>query len=302
MMKTKWYKVGAVVFVLALSLISALLRTADDGQTQLRTVTCADDLEGSRIGGIKSYMGPEASKIYFQSLLGREISAYLEYDSFDDAVKGLKKGEVDAVWACDVTADYAVEKYAGIGILDSSELSATSNLAQPRFSFSIGMPAGKETDETLKKLNAALDQIRLEGKLSVLINDYIKNMGSFGEEDMWSRNERFRKNHEMKGSLDIGITGAAPPVETVDGNGEPDGFCVALLDELACKLGTDINIKVLDSETAYSELMSGRVDALFAVAASGNTTQEEKKLKTTIGFFDMFNYRFLIRSAVGTEN
>ena len=299
-MKRKYYKVGAVIFMLVLAMISALLWPAKDAPNELRTVTCADDLTGSRIGGVKSYMGPEASKIYFQSLLGRDISAYREYDSFDDAVNALQKGEVDAIWACDVTAEYAIRAYEGLTLLNNSELSATANLVQPRFSFAFGMPDNKESAEKIKKINEAVEQVNKEGKLNVLINDYINNARNatmFHEENMWSRSERYLSTHDVKGSLDIGITGAAPPVELIDSNGEPSGFCVAFLDEIACKLGTDINIKIIDTETAYSELMAGKVDALLAVAASGNTTQEEKKIITSVGYLDMHNYRFLIRNA-----
>ena len=76
---------------------------------------------------------------------------------------------------------------------------------------------------------------------------------------------------------------------------------MALLDEIACRLCTDINIRILDTETAYSQVMAGKVDALFAVASSGNTTQEDKKFLTTTGYLDMYNYKFLVRVAGDAE-
>ncbi|MBO4762434.1 MAG: transporter substrate-binding domain-containing protein [Lachnospiraceae bacterium] len=298
-MKTKWYKFGAVVFLLILTLVSAVLWKTGDGQKELKTVTCADDLEGSRIGGVRSYMGPEASGIYFESLLGRDTSAYREYDSFEDAVEGLRTGEVDAIWACDSTADYAVKNYGDLDILDNSDMSATARLSKPRFSFALAVTDDKEGEETRKRLSDAIDKIRSDGTLGRLVNDYIKNAVStdpFREEDMWSRTDRFRFTHEMSGSLDIGITGSAPPIEMIDEDGQPSGFCVAMLDEIACRLCTDINIRILDTETAYSQLMAGKIDALFAGADSGNTTQEDKKFLTTTGYLDMYNYKFLVRT------
>ena len=127
-MKIKWYKIGAVVFMLGLTLTSALLFKTDSTGKKMRVVKTAADLSGARVGGVKSYMGPEASGIYFESLIGSDISAYREYDTFDDAVAGLKAGEVDAIWACDVTADYAVRRYEGLEILSSEGMAATANL------------------------------------------------------------------------------------------------------------------------------------------------------------------------------
>ncbi len=303
-MKKKWYKFGAVVFLLLLTLVSAVIWKTGDGQKDLKTVKSADDLTGSRIGGVRSYMGPEASEIYFRSILGRDISSYREYDSFEDAVEGLKGGEVDAIWACDTTAEYAVKNYGDLEILDSSDMSATAQLSKPRFSFALAVPDDKESEETCKRLSEAIDKIRTDGTLGRLVNDYVKNAVStdpFYEEDMWSRTDRFRFTHEMSGSIDIGITGSAPPVEMIDGEGKPCGFCVALLDEIACRLCTDINIRILDTETAYSQVMAGKVDALFAVASSGNTTQEDKKFLTTTGYLDMYNYKFLVRAAGDAE-
>jgi ABC-type amino acid transport substrate-binding protein len=280
---------------------SATLWKTKDEHKELAVVTTADDLAGKRIGGVRSFLEPEASAVYFQSLIGREISAYREYDSFDEAVAGLKNGDVDAVWACDVTAEYAVKKYGGLDILDNSDMAATARLAQPRFSFAFAMR--RDNDKNVKKeqqrFNDAINKLRSDGTVSSLYNDYIKNgaaVTQFYEEDMWSRTDRFRDLHEMSGSIDVGITGAAPPVEIIDESGRPCGFCVAFLDELACELCTDINIRILDTETAYSELMAGKVDYLFASAASDNTTQEEKKYLTSDGYMVMNNYRFLVRS------
>gem|GEM_PF-1643623 len=305
-MKTKWYKVGAVAFMLIVSMVSAIIWTADTAQKDLKNVKCADDLTGAKVGGVKSYMGPEASAIYFRSIIGRDISSYREYDSFEDAVVGLKEGEVDAVWACDVTADYAVKRYEGLSMLDNSEMAATANLNEERFKFALTMPDNEEGKELKKKLDEALSSVQNDGMLDVLKNDYIRNASDidpFYEEEMWSINDRFRSSHEMKGTITVGVTGGAPPVELIDENGKPYGFCVALIDEIACRLCTDIDIKVLDPETAYSQLMAGRVDALFAGAETGNTTQEEKKFLTTTGYQAMRNYKFLVRSVQEeTEN
>ncbi len=298
-MKIKWYKIGAVVFMLGLTLTSALLFKTDSTGKKMRVVKTAADLSGAKVGGVKSYMDPEASGIYFESLIGSDISAYREYDTFDDAVAGLKAGEVDAIWACDVTADYAVRRYEGLEILSTEGMAATANLVTPRFSFAFMMPDSEDGKETQKTLNEALEELRSSGTLGRLTDDYLSagsGGASFTEEDMWSRTDKFRSNHEISGSIDIGITGGAPPVEIIDENGNPGGFCVAFLDEIACCLNTDINIKILDAETAYSQLLAGRVDALLAGAESGNTTQEKKKFLTTSGYRNMYNYRFLVRS------
>lgn len=302
-MKRKWYKLGAVVIMIVLTALSAILWPAKGVSKELRNVTCADDLAGAKIGGVKSYMGAEASKIYFQSLLGRDVSGYREYDSFEDAVEGLREGEVDGIWACDVTAGYASKKY-GLKILDSKDMSATANLAAPRFSFAFAMADTPENKLLKEKLDTGLTEIIKDGTVRNLVNDYVtkaSEIGKFYEEDMWSRGDRFRSNNEISGSINIGITGATPPLDYIDEYGRPCGFCVAFLDELACELCTDINIEILDTDTAFTQLMSGRVDALLTGAASGNTTQEQKKFLTSIGYLEMYNYKFLVREPVTDE-
>ncbi len=304
-MKIKWYKIGAIIFVTVLAVISAVFPGADDAGNEMREVKTAADLSGAKVGGVKSYMGPDASKIYFESLLGVDIAAYREYDTFGDAVAGLKAGEVDSIWACDVTADYAVRKYEGLEILGNEGMAATTRLGRPRFSFAFMMPDNEDGKETREILNKALEDLSLTGTLSRLTTDYITSASggvSFSEDDMWSRTDKFRANHEISGTIDIGITGGAPPIEVIDEEGDPNGFCVALLDEIACSLCTDVNIRILDAETAYSELLAGKVDALLAGAESSNTTQEEKKFITTTGYRDMFNYKFLVRSEKGKES
>ncbi|MCR5431953.1 MAG: transporter substrate-binding domain-containing protein [Lachnospiraceae bacterium] len=303
-MKRKRYKFGAVVFMLVLTMLSAILWPAENAKTELRTVTCADDLEGAGIGGVKSFMGGDASGIYFRSLLGRDIATYSEFDTFEDAVKALNSGSVDAIWACDVTAEYAKKKYENLEILDSSDMSETAKLKRPRFSFALAMPNTKENEELKKKLDGVIADMSSDGTLSMLTNDYIHRVTEvepFYEDDMWSRSDRFRAANEMKGVLEIGITGATPPVELIDEKGNPTGFCVAFLDSIACGLKTDININILDTETAYSQLMSGRVDILFTGAESGNTTQEEKKFLTSTGYLDMYNYKFIVRGKSETD-
>ncbi|MCR5828986.1 MAG: transporter substrate-binding domain-containing protein [Lachnospiraceae bacterium] len=299
-MKKKWYKVGAVAAMLIITLVSSVIWTADKDRSDLKVVKCADDLTGAKVGGVKSYMGPEASAVYFQSIIGRDISSYKEYDSFEDAVEGLKEGEIDALWGCDVTADYAVKRYEDLAILDSSDMAATANLKEPRFEFAFAMPDNDDGEKMQKTLSGVIESMTVDGTITILANDYIKNaayVDPFYPKNMWSRTDRFRSGHEMDGKITIGVTGSAPPLELIDEDGKPYGFCVALADEMSCRLCTDVEIEVLDTETAFSQLMAGRVDALFAGAKSGNTTQEDKKFLTTCGYYTMRNYRFIVRSA-----
>jgi len=306
-MKKKNYKyISVFVFILltAASVITAS-KTDRAGGEGLPAIETAGDLAGRKLGGVKTRMGSEAAGIYFESMLGQDIYSYREYDDFETATQGLLNGDVDALWATDVTAEYAVSVNDGLKILDSSQLAATANLPAPRFYFAMSLRSDKESRNLCDLLSRTIDGMNSDGTCGSLASDYITHadiMEPYREEDMWSRSDRYKSLHEVKDTITVGITGDVPPVEMIDENGEPYGYCIAFLDEVACRLDRKVVPVVLDPATAYSSLMAGRVDALFTGATANNTTQETREYITTTGFLKMSNYKFLIRDAGKVED
>lgn len=297
----KLYKIGAVILATVTLLICTGLGVGVPADTyEPIVVTCADDLSGQVLGGVSTRMPVDSSKIYFESLTGRKLSGVTAYSSLDEAVAALKTGDCAAVWATDVSAQFLTQKYSGLSILSRKDMAATAQLSKPRFSFCMALRDDKEGKSLRTRLNTAMQEMNSDGTGSLLTREYITKAADadrFYEDEMWHRNERFRKNHEMSGSLTIGITGAVPPLELIDEEGKPYGFCVAYIDELACRLLTDIDIEILDNETAFSSLMSGRVDALFTYGTAKSTTETPVNYITTEGYYTMSNYEFLVNSS-----
>ena len=79
----------------------------------------------------------------------------------------------------------------------------------------------------------------------------------------------------------------------MDEDGKPYGFCVALMDEIGARLSKKVKFVVLDNETAFTSLMKGRVDLIFAYGTGEITTESKKKFITTVGYYPMKNYEFL---------
>ena len=63
----------------------------------------------------------------------------------------------------------------------------------------------------------------------------------------------------------------------LDEDGDPYGFCVAFMDEMGQQLGRNVEFVVLDNETIFSSLMSGRIDAVFCYGTPGKVTTEGAK-------------------------
>lgn len=302
----KLYKIGAVAAAIIVLLICTGLGIGYEGdRAEPYIAGCADDLEGQVLGGIVTRMPQNSSQIYFESLLGRKLGGYTTFGSYDEAVTALKMGKCSALWSTDVSAKYLTSVYEGLEILDNKDMAATAQLSQNRFGFSMALRDDAEGKRIRTKINDAMNEMVSDGTLAVISKDYITRADRaerFYEEEMWHRNERYLKNHELTETITIGVTGAVPPIELIDESGKPYGFCVVFLDEIACRAEVEIDIEILDNETAFSSLMSGRVDALMTYGNAHNTTETMKDYITTDAFYAMNNYKFIVNSEPDSAN
>ncbi len=277
------------VFIVLLLLAGAGAFKADTAKGGIK-----DKSDVKTLGGIESAMPENSAMVFFGSTLGKTLLGYNAYKNTDELLFALKSGEVDAIWTCDVTADYLMAKDPGLKKLPVSEMSDIQNTKENRFEFGMAL---KDTDAG-KKLKEEIDRVlgdmKDDGTLDFLTTLYI----SIPRYDkMENKDQRLYpddiRSLSGKETIYVGITGAVPPIECVDEDGKPYGFCVALMDEIGARLSKKVKFVVLDNETAFTSLMKGRVDLIFAYGTGEITTESKKKFITTVGYYPMKNYEFL---------
>lgn len=260
-------------------------------------IESSKDLKGRSLGGVESKMPANSSKIFFESLTGVKLGAYKSYNTLDEAVCALYTGKVSAIWATDVTADYLMQIHPELRKLDTEGMSTLENTDADRFSFGMACRNDAKGRELAESLSTVIRQLRGAGVLDELADTYIKGaVGAekFSASDAISSGITYRKMLNNPEVLRIGITGAAAPVELIDEEGVPYGYCVALCDDLAIVLEKRLELVVLDNETAFSRLMSGAVDALFCYGSGNITTEGTKAWVMTEGYYPCHKYEFLV--------
>ncbi len=125
--------------------------------TEDSAIASIEDLDGKKIGVQSGTTGD----IYCAGDYGEESVA--RYDNGALAVAALQNGQVDCVVIDNEPAKAFVEANEGLKILDTEYI--TENYAAA---------IAKENTELLEKFNAALVELKAEGKLDEIIGKYIK--------------------------------------------------------------------------------------------------------------------------------
>ncbi len=289
--KEKWLTIlVCFIFLLLASGIGAWKGDAKSGR-----IGSADDLKGAKLAGVTGRMPDTSAEIFFRSLTGRKVS-YTGYDSIDECLTALKSGKADVIWTTDSTAKYLMAEDDALAKLDTSDMAAIENNDEPRFSFGMAAADTKQGAELIEKVDYALSYMKNDGILDGLVEKYIDNASAaepFYAKDMVVNDSLHKAYYHSAKPLVIGVTGAVPPIELLDGDGRPYGFCVAFADELGQILQRCVRFVVLDNETAFTSLMSGRVDLIFAYAAGRITTESGRNWLVSEGYLDMQKYEFL---------
>lgn len=271
-------------------------------------VTCADDLVGGAIGGIKGRMPQSSARIFYESMLGRRVSSYTSYASVAEATGALLSGKIKAACVTDVTADYMIAGNRSLTKLDRTEMAAVENTVEPRFEFGMAVRNDREGETLCGELNYAIDVMKRTGTLDDLIYKHITSVvypegGSPYKFDTYKEEALAREAavlpEQPPKKLHIGITGAVEPIELLDERLQPTGFCSEFADYLGQILNCRIELLVLDNETVFTSLMSGRIDAVFCYGSGRVTTEGSRKWLTTEGYYPMYAYDFLVQGSQG---
>lgn len=286
--KNKIITVGVLFVVL-------LLITGFQGFNQTKGFTSANietlgELSGKNLGGVVAKMPENSAKTFFETLLGQKLSSYHAYDNLSEVIAALRMNEIQVAWTSDVTAKYLLKTQEGLQEI------TTPDSDDARLEFAFAIKQGR--DDFRQELNKALNAIKEDGTLENLLSTYVDTETyetSFYENNMMIKQKEYQGTL-LKKTIYVGVTGAVPPLDSLDFDNKPYGFSVALMDAIGQAAGFDVKFVVMKNEAAFSNLMSGKIDIIFCYGTSKNTVSPESSYPyiMTDGYYTMYKYAYLV--------
>ena len=146
------------------------------------------------------------------------------YDNLNLMLMGIESGNVDIISTYKSVAGYILANNAEFEIVNDDWIEGLND----NFCFAV-----KKEDVQLKNdLDKIIGEMKSDGSLDKLINDYVTNVD----------NKKIPPAIEMPhfegaDTIKVGVTGDLPPLDYVSADGTPAGFNTALLAEIAKPCG-----------------------------------------------------------------
>lgn len=250
----KFRKKFTAVFAMLILVISMLgiagcSPKAEDEQNIIGDI---EDIEGTKIGVQLGTTGA----IYALDYEGDEAGTVIEmYNKGTDAVQALKQNKIDCVIIDEQPALAFIERNSELKILD--EEFAIEDYA---------ICVSKDKPELTQNINKALDTLKQNGTLSLIISNYI------GDEEAKGKTPYEKKDVDRgNGTLTIGTNAAFPPYEYYE-NGEIVGIDIDIMKAVCDELNMELKVEDMEFDSIITAVQSGKVDA----GASGFTVTEDR--------------------------
>lgn len=278
------HKLKVIILLIVVLLVCSGFQIRKSSNAASPGILSKEELRSKKMGGVAARMPDNSVKILFESLLGLKLSSYHSYNTIPETLTALQSDEIQAAWFSDVTADYLLRTREDLREIISPDPTKS------RLDFGLAVKNSEEGNVLKENLNAAISMLKEDGTLERLTNEYVENAEkaeTFTDTEMESGN--YGK------TLYIGVSGAVPPLDSLNIWNKPNGFSAAFMDEVGKKLEYSIQFVVLNNETMFSALMSGRIDALFCYGSSPITTESEIPYLMTEGYYTMQKYKILVQ-------
>lgn len=242
----------AVILLAALMLLTLTAcgqKNAD--QAPDKVISGVDDLEGAKIGVQIGTVGDTYASDYEGDDAGTEVA---RYNKGADAVQALKQNKIDCVIIDEQPALAFVDKNPELKILDEEFTNEDYAIC-----------VAKGNDELLDKINGALDELKQDGTLESIINNYIGV--DAGKTPYVSSDDVIRDN----GTLTMATNAAFPPYEYYE-NGTIVGIDADMAQAIADKLGMNLVISDMEFDSIIAAVQSGKAD----FGAAGLTVTEDR--------------------------
>ena len=226
----------------------------------------ADNLSGKEIKiGILTHLNSTEESLgeILTNIESETSGAYpVHRPKFFDSLKlmqlGIESGTVEEISLYKSVADYIVATNDKFEIVRHDALNKIEYL----FCFAV-----RKDDAQIKSdIDKVIDEMKADGSLDKLINDYITNVDK-GQAPPAIEIPTVDGAEKIK----VGVTGDLPPLDFVLPDNTPAGFNTALLAEVAKRLGKNIETVQIDSGARAAALNSNIIDVVFwAVVPFGN--------------------------------
>ena len=220
------------------------------------TIHSADDLEGKTIGtqlGTTGY-------IFAGDIKDAKVEPY---NKGADAIQALKQGKVDAVIIDSEPAKVFVDKNDDLQILSDPFAVEEYSIAYK-----------KGNDELGKKLDEALEDLKKDGTLDDIVNNWI---GDSEETKSYEDNN----DDVSAGTLIMATNAEFPPYESMDHN-EIVGIDVDMMHAICDKLNMELKVENMEFDSIIAAVDSGKADV--GVAGISVTPEREKNVSFTSGY------------------
>lgn len=168
------------------------------------------------------------------------------YDSLNQMLMAMDKGEIDEAALPEVVAEYVVRNNPAYEICC---------MAMTRVPMSLSFGFRKDNPELLWKFDRAIKEMEDDWSLPEIQGAYIYTTGRV-------KPVTFAKFDGAE-TVKVAVTGDMPPVDYVDEGGNPSGFNTALLAEIGKRLKMNFELVHIDAGARNAALLSGRVDLVF---------------------------------------
>ncbi|MBQ7723683.1 MAG: transporter substrate-binding domain-containing protein [Selenomonadaceae bacterium] len=174
------------------------------------------------------------------------------YDSLKLMQLGVESGDIEAISTYKSVADYIVSRNDKFEIVPYDAI----NKIQDSFCFAV-----RKDDAALKAdLDKAIEEMKTDGSLDKLINDYITNVSKDNGPPKVDIPEI-----DGADTIKVGVTGDLPPLDLILSDNSPAGFNTAMLAEIAKRSNKNIEIVQIEAGARAAALSSKLIDVVFWV-------------------------------------
>ena len=242
-----------IMVIMSFAIVSALMSVnISYAKEQGKKVEKVDDIPGSRIGVQLGTTGDIYASDYEGDDAGTTIT---RYNKGADAIQALKQDKLDCVIIDEQPALAFVEKNSELTIL--SEEFALEDYA---------ICVSKENTELKEKINKALDELKQDGTLQKIIDNYIgdSTKGSYQYEEP---EDADYSNGVLTMATNVGF----PPYEYYE-NGKATGIDIDIATAIANKLGMKLEVNDMEFDSIIIAVQSGKAK----VGIAGMTVTEDR--------------------------
>ena len=171
------------------------------------------------------------------------------FDNLSLMQMGIESGKVDVISTYACVADYLLANTDKYEIVNDDWIEDLSD----NFCFAVR----KEDSQLKSDLDKILKEMKSDGSLEKLVNDYIKNVDK--------KNPPKVEIPKIDGAdtIKVGVTGDLPPLDLVLPDNSPAGFNTAMLAEISKRLNKNIELVQVDSGARAAALSADQIDVIF---------------------------------------